>query len=145
VIAVLNGARTEKDRVDEAKKLIEYALHNFETRKLFAEGLVLGHARLFGGASRSVPLITEGPIDVLVPKNSNERIVARIVYSGPVPAPVTQGQKIGNLNVYRGETVIAEVPVFAAEDVATGTFAQRAIDGATEFVIGLFRRTNKKS
>ena len=52
-----------------------------------------------------------------MPKNSTERVDAKIVYSGPVPAPVTQGQSIGNLNIYRGGSVVAEVPLRAAESV----------------------------
>jgi serine-type D-Ala-D-Ala carboxypeptidase (penicillin-binding protein 5/6) len=144
LIVVLNGLRSAKDRVDEAKKLLDYGFHGFESRKLFAEGEVLGYAKLFGGASGSVPLVGEGAIGVLMPKNSTERVVAKIVYSGPVPAPVERGQAIASLNLYRGDNVVAEVPLFAAESVGRGNLPQRAFDGATELVIGLFRMGTRK-
>jgi len=144
LIVVLNGLKSAKDRVDEAKKLLDYGFHGFESRKLFAEGQVLGYAKLFGGASGSVPLVGDGAIGVLLPKNSTERVVAKIVYSGPVPAPVAQGQAIANLNLYRGESLVAEVPLFAAESVGRGNLPQRAFDGMTELVIGLFRMGTRK-
>ena len=62
-----------------------------------------------------------------------------IVYIGPVPAPVHKGQPIGNLKVWRNDTLVLEVPLQAAEDVERGNLSQRAFDAATELVINLFR------
>ncbi|HMA70869.1 MAG TPA: D-alanyl-D-alanine carboxypeptidase family protein [Xanthobacteraceae bacterium] len=144
LIVVVNGLRTAKERADEAKKILEFGYRGFESKPLFAASQVVGYAKLFGGASGSVALVGEGPISVLMPKNATERVSAKIVYSGPVPAPVRQGQPIGNLNVYRGERVVAEVPLFAAEGVGRGSLPQRAFDAASELVIGLFRTGSKK-
>jgi D-alanyl-D-alanine carboxypeptidase (penicillin-binding protein 5/6) len=144
LIVVVNGLKTAKDRADEAKKILEFGHRGFESKRLFAEGQILGYARLFGGASRSVALVGDGAIGVLMPKNTNERVSAKIVYSGPVPAPVKQGQQIANLNVYRGDSPVAEIPLFAAESVDRGNLPQRALDAASELVIGLFRGGPKK-
>jgi D-alanyl-D-alanine carboxypeptidase (penicillin-binding protein 5/6) len=144
LIVVVNGLRSAKERADEAKKIIEFGYRGFESKPLFAAGQIVGHAKLFGGASGSVALVGEGPISVLVPKNATERVVAKIVYSGPVPAPVKQGQQIGNLNLYRGERMVAEVPLFAAENVERGNLPRRAFDAASELMIGLLRAAPKK-
>jgi D-alanyl-D-alanine carboxypeptidase (penicillin-binding protein 5/6) len=74
-----------------------------------------------------------------MPRSNGERLIARVVYTGPVPAPVTKGQAIGTLKVWRGENLALKVPLAAAEDVGIGTMSQRAMDGATELMIGLFR------
>jgi D-alanyl-D-alanine carboxypeptidase (penicillin-binding protein 5/6) len=76
----------------------------------------------------------------MVPRNVSERIVARITYTGPVRAPIVQGQEIAKLRVSRGDIVALEVPLNAAEDVGRGGVNGRALDAATELVIGLFRR-----
>jgi D-alanyl-D-alanine carboxypeptidase (penicillin-binding protein 5/6) len=144
LIVVVNGLKTAKDRADEAKKILEFGHRGFESKRLFTEGQIIGYARLFGGASRSVALVGDGAIGVLMPKNTSERVSAKIVYSGPVPAPVRQGQQIANLNVYRGDSVVAEVPLFAAEAVERGNLPQRALDAVSELVIGLFRSGPKK-
>ena len=144
LIVVVNGLRSAKDRADEAKRLLEFGHRGFESKRLFAEGEVLGYAKLFGGASGSVGLVGDGAIGVLMPKNSTEHVAAKIVYTGPVPAPVTQGQAIANLNIYRGDSVVAEVPLHAAESVGRGNLPQRAIDAAYELLIGLFRNATNK-
>jgi serine-type D-Ala-D-Ala carboxypeptidase (penicillin-binding protein 5/6) len=139
LIVVLTGAKSEKERADEARKLLEYGFHGFQARVLFAEGQTVGEARVFGGDQRYVPLVGHGIIQVLVPHENEERLSARIVYMGPISAPISKGQAIGKLRVWRGENLALEVPLAAAEDVGNGSMSRRAMDGATELVIGLFR------
>ena len=68
-----------------------------------------------------------------------ERLIARIVYTGPVPAPVTEGQPIGNLKVWRNDNLILTMPLKAAESIGKGNMPQRAFDAVTEMIIALFR------
>jgi serine-type D-Ala-D-Ala carboxypeptidase (penicillin-binding protein 5/6) len=139
LIVVATGARSEKERADEARKMLDWGFHGFEARVLFAEGQTIGDAKVFGGERSYVPLVGPGTIRVMMPRNGSERLVARIVYSGPVAAPVSKGQSIGKLKVWRGDNLALEVPLTAADDVGKGSMSQRAIDGATELMIGLFR------
>jgi len=78
-------------------------------------------------------------VRLMVPRGSREKIIARVVYNGPVRAPVQQGQSVGTLKVWRGEFMVLEVPLQAAAGVGTGSMSQRAFDAATELVLGLFR------
>jgi len=75
----------------------------------------------------------------MVSRVARDKIIARVVYSGPVPAPVQEGQKIGTLKVWRNDALVLEVPLQAAQSVGTGNLPQRALDAATELMIGLFR------
>jgi D-alanyl-D-alanine carboxypeptidase (penicillin-binding protein 5/6) len=139
LIVVVAGAKTDKDRGEEARKLLDFGFHGFESKILFAEGQTIGAAKVFGGDSGYVPLVGPGTVSLMMPRNTNDRLTARIVYDGPVPAPITKGQAIGKLRVWRGDNVALEVPLQAADDVGKGTMSQRAMDGATELMIGLFR------
>ncbi len=139
LIVVVNGVKAEKERADEARKLLEWGFKGFETRTLFAEGQHIAEAKLFGGAKGRVALTGKGEIKLMVPRNATDRITARMVYTGPVRAPVKEGQPIGTLKVWRGETLALEVPLQAAENIGPGTTTQRAFDAATEMVINLFR------
>jgi serine-type D-Ala-D-Ala carboxypeptidase (penicillin-binding protein 5/6) len=140
LIVVITGAKSDKERADEAKKMLDFGFHGFEARVLFAEGQNIGEAKVFGGDSSYVHLVApSGLIKLMMPRNTNDRLLARIVYTGPVPAPITKGQPIGKLLVWRGDNLALEVPLAAAEDVGRGTMSQRAMDGATELMIGLFK------
>ncbi len=139
LIVVVMGAKSEKERADEARKMLDWGFHSFESRVLFAEGQTVGEAKVFGGKESYVPLLGPGIVRVMVPKSGSERLLARIVYSGPVPAPIVKGQSIGKLKVWRGENLALEVPLTAAEDVGPGSMTHRAMDAATELMIGLLR------
>jgi len=139
LIVVLAGAKSEKERAEEARKLLEWGFKGFETRVLFAEGQTVGEAKVFGGKTSYVPLVGSGIVKIMMPRNNEERLSARIVYTGPVPAPVAKGQPIGKLEVRRGDSLALEVPLRAAEDVGPGSMSKRAMDAVTELMIGLFR------
>ncbi len=139
LIIVLAGAKSDKERADEARKMLDWGFHDFQTRILFAEGQNIGSAKVFGGNVSYVPLVAPGVIQVLVPRNGDQPLTARIDYTGPVPAPITKGQAIGTLKVWRGDNLALEVPLQAAEDVGRGSMSRRAMDGASELVIGLVR------
>jgi len=139
LIVVVNGFKDMKTRADEARKLLEWGFRGFEARPLFAEGETVGEAKLYGGAKGRVPLLGDQAIRLLVPRNATEKLSAKVVYSGPVRAPVVKGQPIGALKVWRGENVVLEVPLHAGEDVAAGNLTQRAFDAVGELVINVFR------
>jgi serine-type D-Ala-D-Ala carboxypeptidase (penicillin-binding protein 5/6) len=139
LIVVVNGLKSEKERADEAKKLLEWGFHNFQSNLLFVDGQEIAYAKVYGGAKGSVPLMAPKEVRLMVPRNTREKIIARVVYNGPVPAPVQQGQKVGTLKVWRNDFVALEVPLQAADTVEAGSMPRRAFDAATELVIGLFR------
>ena len=57
LIVVVMGAKGEKERADEARKLLEWGFRSFEARILFAEGQTVGEAKVFGGEKGYVPLV----------------------------------------------------------------------------------------
>src|ERR1700716_3421378 len=144
LIVVINGLDDPDDRVSEAKKMLEWGFRNFEARTLFAAQQPVGYAKVFGGESRSVKLASPEPVKVMVQKNGTDKLIAGIVYKGPVRAPIEPGQRVGLVKVWRGANVAVEAPVYAAESVATGSIVRRAIDGASELVIGMFRAGAEK-
>jgi D-alanyl-D-alanine carboxypeptidase (penicillin-binding protein 5/6) len=144
LIGVVAGVKASAERASEGRKLIEFGFRGFEHRALFGEGQSIGDARLYGGTQFSVPLAAPGAVSLLIPRGSTDRILARIVYTGPVRAPVQEGQPIGALRIWRGDNMVLEVPLHAAQSVARGALPRRALDAATEFVIGLFLSKTKR-
>lgn len=139
LIVVVNGLDDSEDRATEAKKMLEWGFRNFETRTLIAADQPVGYAKVFGGESRSVKLVAKNPVKVMVHKTGSDKLIARIVYRGPVRAPIEAGQQVGVVRVWRGGNIAVEMPVYAAEAIGTGSTVRRALDGASELVIGMFR------
>ncbi len=144
LIVAINGLDDPEDRATEAKKMLEWGFRNFEVRTVFAPNQTIGYAKVFGGDSRSVALASHEPVKVMVQKNGSDKLIARVVYSGPVRAPFEAGQKVGLVKVWRGSSVAVETPVYAADGVGRGSTIRRAVDGVTELAIGLFRAGAEK-
>lgn len=139
LIVVVNGVDDPDDRVTEAKKLLEWGFRNFETRTLFAADQLVGYARVFGGETRSVGLTSSTPVTVMVQRNGSDKLLARIIYKGPVPAPVESGRPVGVLRVLRNGAVAVEAPLQTIDAVGVGSTTRRAVDGVSELFSGLFR------
>ena len=139
LIVAVNGLEDPEDRANEAKKMLEWGFRNFEVRTVFAENQTIGYAKVFGGNTGSVALASHEPVKVMVQKNGNDKLIARVVYNGPVRAPFEAGQKVGVVKVWRGANVAVETPVYAMDSVDRGSTLRRAFDGVTELAIALFR------
>src|SRR6202140_96128 len=144
LIVVVNGLEDPDDRASEAKKMLEWGFRNFEARTLFAALQPVGYAKVFGGDSRSVKLVSPKTVEVMVQKNGTDKLIARVVYNGPIRAPVAAGQQVGIVRVWRGANIAMEAPVFANQAVGKGSTMRRAVDGVSELVIGMFRAGAEK-
>src|SRR5258707_4231704 len=76
LIVVVNGLKSEKERADEGKKLLEWGFHSFQSGMLFAEGQEIARARVYGGAKGHVPLVAGKEVRLMVPRGSREKIMA---------------------------------------------------------------------
>jgi D-alanyl-D-alanine carboxypeptidase (penicillin-binding protein 5/6) len=139
LIVVVNGMDDAKGRANETKRLLEWGFRNFETRVLFDAGQTVGYAKVFGGDQGSVKLSASEPIRIMVQRNGTDKLLARIIYNGPVRAPIKAGQQIGVMKVWRGGNIALEVPLHAEEAIGVGSLTQRAVDGVSELFIGLVR------
>ena len=139
LFVALSGMATEKERAEEARKILDWGMRAFSRKQLFAEGAIVGEARVYGGEKRGVKLSAKGPVSVFVPITNTDRLKARIVYEGPVEAPISKGMPVGSLKLWLGDTLSAETALFAAEDVAEGPLHLRAFDALQELLIGWMR------
>lgn len=139
VIAAMSGLKDSKERAEEARKLLEWGLRSFEKTQVFAAGEIVGEARVFGGGTSAVPLKAKGPVELFVPITNRDKVTARVVYQGPLPAPVEEGQAVGALKIWIGDTLSQETPLYAARSVAVGSLPHRAMDAVEELALGWLR------
>ena len=139
VIAAMSGLASDRERAEEARKLIEWGLRSFEKTEIFGKDEVVGEAQVFGGEKPGVRLKAKGPVNIFLPIVNRDKLTARIVYDGPLPAPVEEGQQVGALRVWIGDTLSQETPLYAAETVEVGTLPGRALDALKELAVGWLR------
>jgi len=134
----LGGIASDKERTDEAKRILEWGLTSFETRQIFAEKEVVGSASVYGGQSGSVNLVAKTPVSVYIPVSNPDRLAARIIYRWPLTAPVAADAEAGTLVISSGGRVLREVPLFTSQGVAEGSLTSRAVDALLELGESVF-------
>lgn len=139
VIAAMSGLASDRERAEEARKLLDWGLRSFQKTEIFAKDEVVGEAQVFGGLKSGVALKAKAPVVIFLPIANRDKLTAKIVYDGPVAAPVEEGQPVGALQVWIGDTLSQETPLFAAESVGVGSLPQRALDAAKELAVGWLR------
>ncbi len=133
LVVAVYGAKTAKERAEEARKLLQWGFRNFEEKELFKAGEPIGPAQIYGGTQGSVDLVSKTDVKVLLQRGSTERLTGKIVYEGPVIAPVEAGASVGRLEIKRGQTTVLEQPLEATESVEEGALARRAFDAVYEY------------
>ncbi|WP_395451353.1 D-alanyl-D-alanine carboxypeptidase family protein [Aminobacter sp. UC22_36] len=139
LFAAMAGLASDRERSEEARKLLDWGMRSFEKTEIFAANETVGEAQVFGGTKSHVPLVAQKPVSIFLPITNRERLVARIVYDGPIAAPVAQGTPIGSLKVWIGDTLSQETPLYAAEPVEVGSLQSRALDAVKELAVGWLR------
>jgi len=139
IFVAMSGMKTDKERAEEARRLLDWGMTAFKRNPLFAADETVGEAKVYGGEKGGVALKARGPVSILVPSANKERLIARIVYQGPIVAPVQEGVPVGMLKVWVGDVLSQETPLFTAEAVGVGSLHQRAFDAVAELLTGWMR------
>ena len=137
---VLNGIKKEKDRPIEAAKLLNWGMTAFEFKQVFPKGAIVGYARVFGGIMPVVPLSVKEPVDILMNIEKKPVISAKIIYHGPLDAPISPDVEVGKLQILANKTVLLEKPVFTVNEVAETGLVGKAKDALYELTIGWLRK-----
>lgn len=135
----MSGLASDKERTEEARKLLDWALIGFNRSELFKVGQTVGSARVYGGVTTSVPLRANGPVSILLHKENEGKVSASIDYKGPISAPVKAGDQVASLVIRVADAPDQVTPLYAASDVEVGPLHRRAYDAAAELLLGWLR------
>ncbi len=136
LVLVLAGMDSNSSVDAEAKKILDWGFRSFKQVTAFNADEVVAEAAVYGGATGHVPLKANGPINILVPRDGKDALKARVVYQGPLVAPVKEGVEVGTLRIWEGDRLIQETPLHTAAAVRRGPLHSRALDALGELLFG---------
>ena len=128
LMAIVLGTSSEIARANEAQKLLNWGYTAFEAVKLFEAGQAVATPAIWKGKASSVKLGRSDALVVAVPTGSAAQIKTQLARPDPLVAPVTKGQTIGSLKVYRGEQLWVDMPLQALDAVEQAGVFGRAWD-----------------
>lgn len=126
IIFVITGLTSTTERAEEAEKIVNWAFRQFAQKDVAAAGTKLADAAVWMGEKTTVGLTVTDDLSMLVPVMSTANgVSAEVVYDGPVTAPITKGQQLGELVITLEGLPETRIPLVADSDVAKGGFAER--------------------
>ena len=126
LIAVVMGSPTSQDRFAACRQLLDrgfgaYALVEPELTEEAAVPVKLGTAQTV----KAVPANRE---PLLIEKSQRASVTTQITLDPEVAAPVSRGQRLGELTVKAGEQILAKIPLVAEAPVPRLTWGQMFLD-----------------
>jgi serine-type D-Ala-D-Ala carboxypeptidase (penicillin-binding protein 5/6) len=120
LVVVVAGTPSEAVRGKVARDLIEWGFASFAPHAVAPAGAVVGSARVQNGAQRSVALALVRPLGVALAPGSKAVIISRIIYRGPLVAPIRRGAVVAELElqINRGPAMRFPLQASAAVGVA---------------------------
>lgn len=140
LIVALNGCKTASERAEDARKLLLWGFRSLEPRTLFDAGETIGTVPVYGGAPHEAPVAAAQKVKVFLPRGSGERLQGRIVFDGPLVAPIKAGTTIARLRLTRGQALALDIPLVTKEDVAVGSLPRRSLDAGMELAGQMMRK-----
>ncbi|SLN67113.1 D-alanyl-D-alanine carboxypeptidase family protein [Roseisalinus antarcticus] len=125
IIFVISGLDTQQQRADESERLVNWAFRQFVERKVTTAGTRIAEAEVWMGAAPDVGLTVTEDVRLLLPVLEQDSLSAEVIYTGPIEAPVAQGDEVAELVINREGLPEVRVPLVAEADVERGGFRQR--------------------
>lgn len=129
LVLVIGGAPSEAARASAARALAEWGYSAWDSRPLVSKGRIVGSASVQGGSSRAVGLVPLRDWRLAVPRGSNPRITTRIVYRGPLQAPLEPGQVVAGLQVSIAGLPAHDIPLATRQRVTRAGPFDRMVNG----------------
>ena len=133
---VSSGFVNKNKRSSESAKLLNWGIRSFDTIKVASKDEIFDTLDVWLGKKQKIAVVTSEDIYLTVPKRKKNTIKAVIEYSGPVPAPVKKGDKIGLLNIYLKDELIKQVEILANENVKQTNIFLRLLNSLNFLVWG---------
>ena len=129
LVMVIAGARSQGERARLAREYIEWGFSAFDARRVFNKADVVGTARVQGGSTRSIGLVTDRSVFVAIPETSSGEVRMSVAYDGPLRAPLVEGDSVAELRIEVDGMPPASVPLLASETVEEANPFERLING----------------
>jgi D-alanyl-D-alanine carboxypeptidase (penicillin-binding protein 5/6) len=126
LVMVVAGLTSYNGRADESVKFMNWGFRAWNAQKVVTKGRTVGEASVQGGSAGTVALVAPRDLAVAIPAGTTPELKGRIVYQGPLKAPIKAGDHVAELVITTGDGMVQTLPLAAAADVAEAGFFRRA-------------------
>ena len=134
LVMVMAGLTSSNQRIEESVRFMDWGFRAWQAKPIVKKGKKVETADVQLGDAATVGLVAPTDLAITLPSGASPELQARVVYDGPIKAPIKAGQHIADLVVTSPGLPSQSVPLVAENDVAEAGFFGRAWAG----LMGLF-------
>ena len=138
LIAVVAGAKSDKERFNDTQRLLEYGFRFYSTQEVIKKDNALKDVDVWGGKKNLVSLGAENNIKLTLPRTSFKNITISYDFQNNLRAPIKEGQTLGTLIIKEGEKTLHTENLVALNDVEAKGFFGRLWASLVLWFRGLF-------
>ena len=136
LIAVGSGFETKNSRSRESSKLLTYGLTNFDLIEITKSGEAFANIDVWLGKSNEVKVYTKENIYKTIKKGQKKKLKIKMIYDGPVEAPINKDQVLAKLKIIYDEELIDEYELLALEEVKKVNIFSRLLKSLNYLIWG---------
>lgn len=110
-------APSTKIRFEEAQKLLDYGFNTFSFKQFGKKNDVVKEIPVNKGISSNVDAILENDAGTLIEKGKENDIEQNLMLEENIPAPVTSGQKLGEITFSLNGEILSSINIIAKNNV----------------------------
>ena len=138
LIAVVAGAKSDKERFNDTQRLLEYGFRFYSTQEVIKKNKALKDVSVWGGKKDLISLGAENDIKLTLPRTTFRNITISYDFQNNLRAPIKEGQTLGTLIIKDGEKTLHTENLIALSDVEAKGFFGRLWASFVLWFRGLF-------
>jgi len=120
LISIITGTASDKTRIAESQRLLNYGYRFFRTEKVYSAGEVISSSRIWMGKQENIELGVAEDLYVTLPRAEFDTLKSEIQIADYIKAPIDIGDEYGRSVLQTDRAVIGEVPLLALQRVEEG-------------------------
>ncbi|WP_425229678.1 D-alanyl-D-alanine carboxypeptidase family protein [Sphingomonas sp.] len=129
LVMVVAGLPTFGARAAESVSFMNWGFAAWQAKPIVAAGRHVADAEVQLGDARTVGLVASQALSVAIPSGASPPLTARVVYEGPLKAPLAKGVHVADLVVTSPGLPEQRLPLVTAAAVGEAGFFRRAWTG----------------
>jgi D-alanyl-D-alanine carboxypeptidase (penicillin-binding protein 5/6) len=131
LVMVVAGLDSYGGRAEESVRFMHWGFRAWSPHAIASKGKRIGEVEVQGGGAGSVGVVAPRALNATVPAGTSPKMTGKLVYLGPVKAPIKAGAHIADLVVETPGMPTQTLPLVAEADVGEAGFFRRVWLGLT--------------
>ena len=136
LVAVASGFETKNSRSRQSSKLLTYGLTNFDLVEIAKSNETFTNVDVWLGKKNMVEVYSKNDIYKIIKKGQKKKLKIKVLYNGPIEAPIKKDQIIAKLNISYDQELVGEYNLLAKNEVKKVNIFSRLLKSLNYLIWG---------